>query len=193
MNLEACTRGGHDTGNCQYVFFEAFSPVSEQSPHPGEVNGLWTEQTPPHNCLLLGGCLFQGRMILERLFSLSGHNNLSGTCWPAAVRTRYYCLGFSSHFLILRKIIAHQKVLYGSCCCGAMGPAVSWEHWDAGLIPGLAQWVKIWHCRSCSLGCTCGLDLILDSELHMPWGSQKKKVFYGFLGSFMLKVCLQDQ
>ena len=23
-----------------------------------------------------------------------------------------------------------------------MGLAVSWEHWDTGLIPGLMQWVK---------------------------------------------------
>ena len=23
-----------------------------------------------------------------------------------------------------------------------MGSAVSWEHWDAGSIPNLAQWVK---------------------------------------------------
>ena len=26
--------------------------------------------------------------------------------------------------------------------CGAMGSVVSWECWDAGLTPGLAQWVK---------------------------------------------------
>ena len=29
-----------------------------------------------------------------------------------------------------------------SSCCGASGSAVSWEHWDAGWIPGLTQWVK---------------------------------------------------
>ena len=27
-------------------------------------------------------------------------------------------------------------------CCGAMGSAASWEPWDAGSIPSLAQWVK---------------------------------------------------
>ena len=26
--------------------------------------------------------------------------------------------------------------------CGIMESVASWEHWDAGLIPGLAQWVK---------------------------------------------------
>ena len=29
-----------------------------------------------------------------------------------------------------------------NCCCGTMGLMVSWEHWDAGLIPGPALWVK---------------------------------------------------
>ena len=29
-----------------------------------------------------------------------------------------------------------------SSCSGATGLAVSWESWDAGLIPSLAQWVK---------------------------------------------------
>ena len=29
-----------------------------------------------------------------------------------------------------------------SFCCGAMGLMASWERWDAGSIPGLAQWVK---------------------------------------------------
>ena len=29
-----------------------------------------------------------------------------------------------------------------SSCCGAVGSAASWECWDVGLIPGLAQWVK---------------------------------------------------
>ena len=26
--------------------------------------------------------------------------------------------------------------------CGAMGSAASWDHWDIGLIPSWAQWVK---------------------------------------------------
>ena len=29
-----------------------------------------------------------------------------------------------------------------SSCCGTMGLAASWECWDLGSIPGLAQWVK---------------------------------------------------
>ena len=34
------------------------------------------------------------------------------------------------------------KGLPRSSCCGATGSVVSWERWDAGSIPGLAQWVK---------------------------------------------------
>ena len=30
----------------------------------------------------------------------------------------------------------------GSSHYGPMGSAASWEHWDTGSIPGLAQWVK---------------------------------------------------
>ena len=29
-----------------------------------------------------------------------------------------------------------------SSCCGTTGLVVSWEHWDTGLIPSLAQWIK---------------------------------------------------
>ena len=31
---------------------------------------------------------------------------------------------------------------HGSFCCGAMESAASLQPWDAGSIPGLAQWVK---------------------------------------------------
>ena len=34
------------------------------------------------------------------------------------------------------------KVYTGSSRCGAMGSAVSLESWDAGSIPGPAQWIK---------------------------------------------------
>ena len=30
----------------------------------------------------------------------------------------------------------------GSSLCGSLGSEVSWEQWDTGSIPGLAQWVK---------------------------------------------------
>ena len=30
----------------------------------------------------------------------------------------------------------------GNSHCGTMGLVVSWELWDVGLIPGLAQWLK---------------------------------------------------
>ena len=35
-----------------------------------------------------------------------------------------------------------QKNQNRSSCCGAVGSMASLEHWYAGLIPGLAQWVK---------------------------------------------------
>ena len=56
------------------------------------------------------------------------------------------------------------------------GSVTSWERWDAGLIPGLAQWIKdpeLLPLRSRS-------QLQLGSnpwpgELHMPWSGQKRK------------------
>ena len=40
------------------------------------------------------------------------------------------------------KIEKHLKNFAGRSPCGAMGSLVSLGHWDTGLIPGLAQWVK---------------------------------------------------
>ena len=34
------------------------------------------------------------------------------------------------------------KSVSGSSHCGARGSMASWEHWDTGLIPSLAKWVK---------------------------------------------------
>ena len=39
--------------------------------------------------------------------------------------------------------------------------AASWECWDPGWIPSLAQWVKDLALQnSCGLDCNCGLDMI---------------------------------
>ena len=46
------------------------------------------------------------------------------------------------------------KRIYRSSCCGTTGLAASLEHWDAGLIPGLAQQVK-------------------DPALLQPWHKQQ--------------------
>ena len=48
----------------------------------------------------------------------------------------------------------------GRSCYGAMGSAASWEHWDADLIPGLAQWVKGPALLKLQLGSRLGSDLI---------------------------------
>ena len=39
-------------------------------------------------------------------------------------------------------INVHKNEATRSSHCHAMGLAASWEHWDKGSIPGLAQWVK---------------------------------------------------
>ena len=49
---------------------------------------------------------------------------------------------------------------FWSSYCVAMGSAASWERWDAGLIPGGAQWVKDPVSSSHGLVRGCGSDLI---------------------------------
>ena len=41
----------------------------------------------------------------------------------------------------LKKTVSKNMDIRSSCC-GAMGSEKSWERWDAGSIPGPAQWVK---------------------------------------------------
>ena len=47
---------------------------------------------------------------------------------------------------------------------------MSLEHWDAGSIPHIAQWVK-----DLALGRNCGLDLILGPEIPYASGQPKKE------------------
>ena len=41
---------------------------------------------------------------------------------------------------------AQEKLVVRSSRCDAMGSAVSWERWDEGSLPGLAQWFKLQLC-----------------------------------------------
>ena len=73
--------------------------------------------------------------------------------------------------------------------CGAMRPPVSWECWDTGLIPSLAQWVED----------SALLQLWLRSQMQLgsdPWsgspyaaGQQKKEKDSKTLEIKFLKLC----
>ena len=64
--------------------------------------------------------------------------------------------------VVSRVQIQDIKNAFGSSCCGAVGLAMSWECWDAGLIPSLAQWVY----DLVLLQLQLGLQLQLRSD---PW------------------------
>ena len=66
--------------------------------------------------------------------------------------------------------------LTGSFCSGTMGLAASWELWDIGLIPGLAQWIKDSALLlRYGLGHACGLDLIPGPGTPYAMGRPKMK------------------
>ena len=54
-----------------------------------------------------------------------------------------------------------------------MGLVASLEHWTQVWSPGLALWVKVQQCRSCSVGCKWGWDLI--PGLGTPYSGRTKK------------------
>ena len=64
-----------------------------------------------------------------------------------------------------------------SSCCGTVGLEATWEHWDAGSIPGPAHlvkdlaWPQLWLPRN------CGLDLIpgLGTPYAAGWPKRKEK------------------
>ena len=63
-----------------------------------------------------------------------------------------------------------------SSCCGTIESVASWEHWDMGLIPGLAQWVGESSVAAAVAWVTTEAWIwSLVQELHMPWGGQKRK------------------
>ena len=63
-----------------------------------------------------------------------------------------------------------------------MGSVVSWESWDAALSPARHSGLRIGHSRrSCSLGGTCGLDLIPGLGTPYATGRPKKKKAHLYL------------
>ena len=70
----------------------------------------------------------------------------------------------------------NPEVLYLKSEQGSkMGLAVSWEHWDASLIPAQHSGLRMWHCCSCSVGQNCGLDLVYGLGNPYASGRPKKK------------------
>ena len=81
---------------------------------------------------------------------------------------------FKVYYFTSLKLQLKKKNLSWSSHCGARGSAASWECWDVGLIPGLAQWVMdpaplhLWLRSQLWLGSNPW-----PGELHMLRDSQK--------------------
>ena len=54
-------------------------------------------------------------------------------------------------------------------CCGATGSAVSLGLWDAGSIPGLAQWVKDLVLLQLKINCATELMPSLGTPYAVEW------------------------
>ena len=67
-----------------------------------------------------------GGQIKKKLLLLSFSITYNGNIW-----------------LLISATVLNKYELKRSSCCGTTGMAVSWEHSDAGLIPGQVQWVKV--------------------------------------------------
>ena len=58
---------------------------------------------------------------------------------------------------------------------GETGLAVSLEHWDTGLIPSPAQWLRTSTATGCCVGCSCSSDMIPGPGTPYATGWPKKK------------------
>ena len=65
-----------------------------------------------------------------------------------------------------------QNKTIRSSCCGITQSATSWETWGRRFKTWHSG-LRIQHCHNCSLG--PARIWSLAGELHMPWGSQKRK------------------
>ena len=69
--------------------------------------------------------------------------------------------------------MSHFKGGFRSSRCGATGSVASWECWDAGSIPGPAQWVK--DPAAMAQVTTTARIQSLAGELHTPGVARKGK------------------
>ena len=73
-----------------------------------------------------------------------------------------------------KKKTKKQKTKLQNSHCGPKGLAASLQLQDVGSIPALAQWVE-GSSRSVNVGCSCGLYLIPNWDLHKLQDGQKRK------------------
>lgn len=87
-------------------------------------------------------------------------------------------LSFPGRFLDgrgLLPLLKRRKASAWGSHGGTMGSLASLELWGTGLISGLAQGLRIWHCCSCSTGCSYGVGSIPGPGTSPSCRMQPKK------------------
>ena len=85
---------------------------------------------------------------------------------------------FLFNFSVSEEFLLRYSWLRIWCCLCLLSQAVAWVAAEV-QVPSQAwcSWLRIQHCRSCGVGCSCGLDLIpgLGSSMYHKCGRKKKK------------------
>ena len=78
------------------------------------------------------------------------------------------------YFFLWQTIYLKIYILWSSGS-GTTGSMMSWEHWNTGVIPVLAQWVKDPALLQLQHRSKLAYPDPWPGELHVTWDGQKKK------------------